>query len=152
MTERPRIIYILTALWLSLSAMFLIWGAYSLNLVLQIPGWQAELSQYENLVPMLHFGFLMATIVWFVFSSVYILIAYATFKKDSWAWSTGIIISTIFLVVFFLMLASFMINAVLFLDWFSVLGLVAVILTVLIDLGVVFFITRPATKMYFEVQ
>jgi hypothetical protein len=132
--------------------MFIIWGAYSLELVLRIPGWQTELAHYENLVPMLHFGFLMATIVWFVFSSVFILISYATFRKDSWAWSTGIIISTIFLAVFFLMLASFMINAVLFLDWFSVLGLVAVVLTVLIDLGIVFFITRPATKLYFEIQ
>lgn len=148
MTERPRIIYIVILLWLVLSAIFVLWGVYSLLYLLQVPGW----TEIPKLQPILHFGYLMSTIVWFVFSSVFILMAYATFKKDSWAWSTGIILSTIFLAVFFLMLASFMINAVLFLDWFSVFGLVAVILTVLIDLGVVFFITRPSTKMYFEVQ
>lgn len=148
MGERPKVIYILMLLWLSLSAIFVMWGIFSLTLVLQIPNWYKWL---EDLTPQLHFGYLISTIVWFVFSFLFILFAYATFRKDSWVWTTGIIISTIFLVIFGLMLAAFMVNAVMFLDWFSVAGLVTVVISFLIDLGIIFYLTRPPTKLYFEV-
>jgi uncharacterized protein YacL len=89
--------------------------------------------------------------VWFVFSALFVIFAYATFREKIWAWTTGIIISTIFLAVFGLMLASFMVNAVTFFDWFSINGLVSVVLSFVADLGIIFFLTRPATKKYFNV-
>lgn len=151
MNERPKIIYILVLLWLTLSAIFVLWGGYSLVVVLDIPNWVAEgLADSEGLVPILHFGYLMSTIVWFVFSSLFLLFSYATFKKDRWVWSTDLIISTIFLAIFGLMLASFMINTVMFMDYFSVSGLITVILSFLIDIAIIFCLTRPATKQYFE--
>ena len=61
-----------------------------------------------------------------------------------------LILSTIFLVIFALMLASFIINVLIFKDEFSIIGLVSVIITFLADLGVVFYLTRPGTKTYFE--
>lgn len=149
MNERPRTIYILILLWLALSTIFIFWGGFSLILVVQIPGWY----YFEDLIfwiPQLHFTYLISTIVWFVFSSLFLIFAYATFRGDSWAWSTGVIISTIFLVIFGLMLAAFMINALMFLDWFSVAGLATVSLSFLIDIGIVFHLTRPNTKLYFE--
>ena len=146
MNERPKIVYILILLWIALSVIFVAWGVFSLAIVIQIPTWQ----EIRPVIPQLHFGFLISTIVWFVFSSLFILFSYATFRRDSWAWTTGIIISTIFLVIFGLMLAAFMINAIMFLDWFSIAGLITVVLSFIIDLGIIFYLTRPSTRLYFE--
>jgi hypothetical protein len=150
MTEKPKTIYILVLLWLSLTAIFLVWGQFSLDIFLKLPEWTAQHPELEYLISQLNFGYLISTIVWFVFSSLFVVFAYATFRKDTWAWSTGLIISTIFLIIFSIMLAAFMINAIMFLDWFSVAGLVTVVLSFVIDLGIVFFLTRPVTKIFFE--
>ncbi len=147
MSERPKVIYILILLWLSLSVIFVNWGSYSLSVVLQIPNWEKWLGE---LLPQLNFGYLISAIVWFVFSAVFILFAYGTFRKELWVWTTGVIISTIFLAIFGLMLGAFMVNAIMFLDMFSVAGLVTVVLSFIIDIGIVFYLTRPAIKLYFE--
>lgn len=145
MSERPRTIYILLLLWISLSGIFVLWGIYSLVILIQVPEW-TELGALQEPI---HFGYLLSTIVWFVFSSLFIIFSYATFRGDSWAWTTGVIISTIFLIIFGLMLGSFMVNALLFLDWFSVAGLVTVVISFIIDIGIVIYLTRPMTKLYF---
>jgi len=150
MTERPRTIYLLTILWLLLSLVFLIWGMYSASILLEIPNWQNKLTL--GVVAWLHFGYTISTIVWFVFAALFVVFAYETLKKGSWVWTTGIIISTIFLAVFALMLAAFMINAILFKDIFSINGLITVVLSFIIDLGIIFYLSRPVTKMYFEVN
>ena len=148
MSERPRQVYYLILLCFGMSFIFTLWGGYSLVLVLQIPSWQGELGIV--LTAPLHFGYLTSTIVWFVFSAVFIIFAYGTFKGDSWVWSTGLIITTIFLVVLGLMLVSLMINAIVFLDLFSVAGLSTVVLAFIGDLAIVYYLTRPAAKIYFE--
>jgi hypothetical protein len=148
MSEKPRQVYILILLCFGMSFIFTLWGGYSLVLVLQIPSWETELGIV--LTAPLHFGYLTSTIVWFVFSAVFILFAYGTFKGDSWVWSTGLIITTIFLIVLGLMLVSLMINAILFLDLFSVAGLITVVLAFIGDLAIVYYLTRPAAKIYFE--
>lgn len=146
MSERPKIVYILILLWIALSVIFVAWGIFSLIIVIQIPSWQ----EIRPVIPQLHFGYLISTIVWFVFSSLFVVFSYATFRRDSWAWTTGIIISTIFLAIFGLMLAAFMINAIMFLDWFSIAGLITVVLSFIIDLGIIFYLTRAPIKLYFE--
>jgi hypothetical protein len=146
MSERPRNVYILILLWLALSGIFVLWAGYSLLIFIEIPGWEADLG---GLLYPVHFGYLISTIVWFVFSFLFVIFSYATFKGDGWAWTTGIIISTIFLIVFGLMLAAFIVNAIRFLDWFSVYGLITVILSFLTDIGIVIYLTRPLTKIYF---
>jgi hypothetical protein len=146
MNERPKIVYILILLWIALSVIFVSWGVFSLAIVIQIPTWQ----EIRPVISQLHFGFLISTIVWFVFSSLFIIFSYATFRRDSWAWTTGIIISTIFLAIFGLMLAAFMINAIMFRDWFSIAGLITVVLSFIIDLGIIFYLTRAPIKLYFE--
>ncbi len=125
------------------------WGGYSLRIVLLIPRWEQWLVE---LTPQVHFGFLISTIVWFVFSSLFLLFAYGTFKKEHWVWTTGLIISTIFLVVFGLMLGAFMVNAAMFLDWFSVTGLITVVLSFITDIGIVFYLSRPDTKLFFKID
>ena len=148
MIKRPILIYILILLWLAICFIFFSWGTWSLQIYLYIPDWQA----IQAVAPILNFGFLISTIVWFVFSFLFIVFAYATFRGDIWAWTSGIIISTIFLVIFGFMLAAFMINAILFLDPFSVLGLITVVISFMTDIGIVFLLTRPNTKLYFNVQ
>ena len=145
MSERPRTIYLLVLLWIALSGIFVLWGIYSLMIMVQIPDW-TELG--ELLYPV-HFGYLISTIVWFVFSSLFVIFSYATFRADGWAWTTGIIISTIFLIIFGIMLGAFMVNSILFLDLFSVLGLITVVLSFITDIGIVVYLTRPITKLYF---
>ena len=148
MTKRPLLIYIVILLWLAICFIFFSWGTYSLQVYLAIQDWPAV----KSVASILNFGFLISTIVWFVFSFLFIVFAYATFRGDIWAWTSGIIISTIFLVIFGFMLAAFMINAILFLDPFSVLGLVTVVISFMTDIGIVYCLTRPNTKLYFNVQ
>ena len=147
MKKRPLTIYILILLWLILSIMFVLWGIFSLSVVIEVPGW----ISLRTLQPQVYFGYLISTIIWFVFSSMFLIFAYGTFRGDSWTWSTGLIFSTIFLAVFSLMLAAFIVTALAFLDWFSVSGLITVVLSLLADLGIVYFLTRPVDKVYFEV-
>ncbi len=144
MPDKPRSIYILSLLWLCLSIIFVLWGIFSLDILLDVTRWK----ELGTLVPILFFGFLISTVSWFVFSSIFIILSYASFRKDSWAWSTGIILSTIFLAIFGLMLAAFMVTAILFLDFFSVAGLVTAIISFITDLGIIFYLTRPVVKLY----
>ena len=144
MAERIRSIYILTMLWLALSVMFVIWGIFSLDILVDVGKWK----ELGTLIPIMFFGFLISTVIWFVFSSIFIILAYASYKQDSWAWSTGMILSTIFLAIFGFMLAAFMVTAILFLDFFSVAGLVTVVISFIIDMGIIFYLTRPKIKLY----
>lgn len=148
MSKRPRSIYILILLWLALATLFTFWAGYTVLAIIQLPFWEASLGKY--IVSVINFGYLMAAIAWFVFSAIFTIFAYGTFKKETWVWTTGIIITTIFLAIFALMIASFMVNAIIYLNVFSVLGLVTVVLALLIDLGIIFYLTRPATKIYFD--
>jgi len=149
MINRPRLLYLLVLLWFVLSGIFVNWGWFSLSYFTVLPIW---LEPVKPLIPQLYFGYMISTIVWFVFSSLFIIIAYGTFKKHKWVWTTSIIISTIFLVVFGLMLAAFMVNAVMFQDWFSIYGLISVVLSILIDLGIIFLLTRPIIKKFFDIN
>lgn len=151
MIGRPKIIIALILLLLSLSVIFTFWGSYSLSLLLDIPSWPNDIPEIETILPIIHFGVTISFIVWFVFAGFFVIFAYGALKKDHWVWTTGIILSTIFLAVFALMLTSFIINALLFLSEFSVVGLVTVILAFIADLGIIFFLTRPNTRVYFEV-
>jgi len=144
--EKPKLVYTLVLLWIALSAIFVIWGGYSLTIVIDLPNW----SLNEILISILYFGYTLSTIIWFVFSSLFIIFAYGTFRGESWVWTTGVILTTIFLAVFGLMLVSFMVTAVLYPNIFSLMGLETTILAFLIDLGIVFHLTRPVVKIYFE--
>ena len=159
MIDRPRVIIVLMLLWLLMAGAFIFYGIYSLSVVIDVPEWVAEApdvgdfqEKFEKIVPIIHFGFLMSTIIFFVFSSVFIIFAYGTYKKDQRVWSTGLIISTIFIVIFSLMLAGFIVNVMMFKDDFSISGLVSVIILFLTDLSIIFYLTRPGTKLYFETE
>ncbi len=148
MVTRPRSIYILILLCIAISIIFSFWGGYSVLVLVKIPGWQIPDAHY--FIPLLFFGYLTSTIVWFSFSAIFVIFAYGTLRRDSWVWSTGLIITTIFLVVLGIMMGSLMVNSILFLDVFSVAGLVTTILAFIADLGIVYYLTRPAAKIYFE--
>lgn len=157
MFGKPKTIYIIVLLWGVLAGIILLWGIYSFVTLMDIPTWSSEppsdfQKAFDSILPILHFGYLLSTIVFTVFSFVFIIIAYGTLKKDHWVWTTGLIISTIFLVIFGLMLAGFIINVLIFKDDFSIIGVVSVILTFITDLGIVFHLTRPVTKKYFETE
>lgn len=155
MTKKNKTIYILIILWATLAGLFILWGMNSLITLVDIPNWSAEVppsfqEKFDKIVPLLYVGYLTSTSIALVFSSLFIIVAYAIYRKEYWVWSTGLIFSTIFLTIFGFLLASFMINAVIFKDEFSIIGLTIVILAFITDLGVIFFHTRPATKLYFE--
>ena len=149
MEKKPKNIYALVILWCLLSGMFILWGSYSLTFVMNIPSWNK--TDISVLFPMLYVGTFLSTITWFVFACLLIVFAYASFKAKSWVWTTGIIISTVFIVVLALMLASFMVTAIIFMEPFAILGLITIVINFLIDLGIVYFITRPDVKNYFRV-
>lgn len=149
MNKRPKFLYILVFLWPLLSLIFIIWGAYSLTFVLDIPNW-GNPPGLEIVYQMLYFGTLISAVTWLVFACLFILFSYLSLKAKSWAWTTGLIISTIFIIILGLMLVAFMITAIIFLDFFPVFGLITVVIAFLIDLGIVYSLTRPQIKIYFE--
>lgn len=150
MNKRPNFVYILIILWLLLSAIFIAWASYSIDFVLNIPGW--ETTRLTEIYPILYFGNLISMISWLVFASLFFLFSYGTLKGKSWVWTAGIIISTIFIVIFGLMLASFMVTVILFQGFFTIAGLNSVIISFLIDLGVIYCLTRPIVKIYFKIN
>jgi len=136
LTDKNKTIYILIILWIALAALFCIWGMISLITLIDIPGWRGEVpisfqAQFDIIIPILYVGYLTSTSIALVFSSVFVIVAYGIFKKDNWVWSTGLIFSTIFLAIFAFLLTSFMINAAIFKDEFSILGLIIVIIAFL---------------------
>jgi hypothetical protein len=148
--ERPRSIIILIILWLLLASIYIILAQYSATLVLDIPAWQFE-GLHQDVVSMLFFGSLMSTITWFVFAGMFILFAYGTYKADNWIWTTGIIIITTFLAVFGLMITSFIITVWLLPTNFSTQGLSIIVILTFIDLGIIYQLTRPKIRLYFNV-
>lgn len=152
MTERPKFLYVLVVLWPLLSLIFIAWGAYSLVYVLDIPNWPLHAEGIEIVYQMLYFGTLVSAITWFVFASLFAIFSYLSLKAKSWAWTAGLIISTIFIIILGLMLASFMVTIITFLDFFPVFGLITVVIAFLIDLGIVYCLTRPQVKIYFEIN
>jgi hypothetical protein len=147
MEKRPRLVYALVLLWLLLSGIFIFWGVFSLIFVSLVPGWPR--SSLFLIDPMFYFGAFLSTITWFFFSCLLFIFSYGTFRKKSWAWTSGIIISSIFIILLGLMLTAFIVTAIIFPNLFSVVGLTGVTLALLIDLGIIFCITRPAVKIYF---
>jgi len=150
MNKRPRFVYILILLWLILSFIFIVWAYCSLYLVLGIPSWKP--TKLLELYPLLYFGNLLSMITWLVFALLFFSFSYGTFKGSGWAWTTGIITSTIFIVIFALMLTSFMVTAILFPGFFSIAGLESVIISFLMDLSIVYCLTRPTIKIYFKIN
>ena len=155
--KKNKTVIFLILLWITLAVLFLIWGVNAFITLIDIPNWPAEFveyplvqEQFDKIVPILNLGYLTSACIGLVFSFVFVIIAYGIYKKDNWVWSTGLIFSTIFLTIFGFLLASFMINAVIFKDEFSIIGLIIVIIAFLTDLGVIFLHTRPETKLYFE--
>ena len=149
MDKRPKIVYLLIVLWVLLSFIFIIWGTFSLDYVLRIPNWE-HMAGVSHLYPLLFFGSLLSTIAWFVFACLFLVFSYGTLKGKNWVWTSGIIFSTIFIVILGLMLASLMVTAILFQDFFSLVGLETVVVAFLVDLGIIYCLTRPETKLYFE--
>ncbi len=157
MTNRHTNIIILMILWLILAVFFLVYGAISISMVLDVPNWIESAPEsfrpaFEPIIPIVHLVFLISTVIFLVFSVVFFVFAYGVFKNDQRVWTAGLIISTIFLAILSLMLASFMINVILFKDDFSIYGLISAIVVFLTNLGVIFYLTRPATKIYFEIK
>ena len=131
-----------------LGIMFIIIGSYSLDISMSINKNPDALSLYWT--AMLFFGAFFLTTALIIFGCIFLIFAYETFKGKAWAWNAGIIISTIFIVIFGFMLGSITITALLFLHKFTIQTLVAVMILFLSDLGIIFLITRPNIKVYMK--
>lgn len=152
MRERPNCLYLLVVLWPLLSIIFICWGVYSLTLVVQIPSWDIPANQEGMIViyQMLYFGTLISTITWIVFSGLFFVFSYAIWTAKTWAWTAGVIISTIFLIILGMMLAAFMVTTIVYLDFFPALGLITVVLALLLNLGIIYSLTRPEMKLFID--
>jgi len=148
LSERPKILYPLIALWALLGIIFIALGIYSLDLSVAISEGSSDLS--SNLMAILFFQTFFFTTALIIFGCIFFIFAYEIFKGKAWAWDAGIIISTIFIVIFGFMLGSITATALLFLNDFSIQTLVTVMVLFLSDLGVIFLITRPNVKVYMK--
>lgn len=146
MNDKPKLLYALSTLWALLGLIFLILGVLSLFLAIYI---LSPESEYSSFYPMLFFGAFFLTTALLVFGCIFVIFAYETYKAKMWAWNAGVIISTIFIVIFSFMLGSIMITALLFRDpYFSIPVLLVIMIVFLNDLGIIFLITRPIIKKF----
>jgi hypothetical protein len=74
---------------------------------------------------------------------------YGFYKKYKWALTTTLILTTLSVVVYLIMLISFIVVLIKFQEIFSITGIITTVIALLINLVIVFLITRPATKKYF---
>ena len=153
MLNKPRYIILLVILWAIFGVIFVTLGLLSLNTTI------AVFSEYESYkiqedwaISMIFFMTFTETTTLLVFGSIFLIFSYETYKVKSWVWNAGLIISTIFLVIFSFLLASLMITTLIFLNEVTVSALINIMLTFLVDLGIIFLLTRPSIKMYFEKQ
>ena len=153
MSDKPRYLFPLVLLWITLGLIFIILGLLSLNLTIWV--FSPEYTSYGIIdwaTSMIFFMTFTETTTLLVFGSIFLIFSYETYKGKSWVWNAGVIISTIFLVIFSFLLASLMISTLLFPNDFTVPALIEGMITVLVDLGIIFLLTRPSIKIYFEKQ
>jgi hypothetical protein len=132
-----------------MSVMFFIWSYFSLDLLLKILLWPSS-SPDAGLYSFLFFTNSISFVSWFVFAITFIIFAYGTYHAKKWVWTTGLIISSLYLAIFALMTGSFMVTAILYMDYFSVVGLITVVISLLLDLGIIYCLTRLKIKNIFN--
>ena len=145
MSEKPNTLYLLITLWALLGAIFIILGVYSLELSMYI---LSTAAFPENWSAMLFFEMFFLTTSLLIFGGIFLIFSYETFRVKSWVWDAGIIISTIFIVIFSFMLASTTLTTLIYQNDFAIQTLIAVMISLFVDLGIVFLITRPSIKVY----
>ena len=143
--DKPNLIYLGSLAWIIFGIEFLVIGFFSMDMVQFI---LSPESGYSDWYPMIFFGYFLILTTLFVFGVIFVIFGVEFLRGKSWAWSAGVLISTIFLVIFGFMLGSLMITALLFMDPFSIPTLVLMMITLLIDLGVLFLTTRPKVKIF----
>jgi len=154
MKDKTNLLYLLILLWALFGIIFIFLGINSLSLALYIisPDSLSALNveDAEWVQSLIFFGSLMATTTMLVFGSIFLLFSYEIYRCKSWVWNAGVIISTIFIVVFSFMLGSMMITSIMFMNQTVVNTLIIIMMAFLTDLGIIFLITRPNIKSYFE--
>ena len=152
MRVKSKYLHLLILAWIIFGLMFICVGYKSLEIALYTVSSNYPTSEEVDWTkPMLFFGTCLATTTLFVFGCIFFIFSYETWKNKRWVWDAGVIISTIFLVIFGFMLASLMITTLVFINEFTVQILIIVIIIFLIDLSVIFLITRPQIKSYFGI-
>jgi hypothetical protein len=115
-----------------------------------IPSW--PLNGPASLYPILLFGTIVTSVVFVAFACLFFIFSYGTYMGKKWVWTIGVILSSLFLIIFGLMLGSFMVTAIVFPGFFSIAGLNTVVIAFILDLGVIYFITRPDIKLFFKIN
>jgi hypothetical protein len=151
MGEKPKSVYYLVLLLITLFLMFVIWGWYAEAILVNIPSWTTGVCQLEpSFAANLYWIFLIGTILWFGSAGLMLIIAYGLIKKKHWAWTTAMIINSLCLFAFGIMLAAFMVAVLIFQDLFSITGIVTSVLALIVDIAIVYLLTRNETKKYYN--
>jgi len=153
MIDKPKLFYALILLWIVFGVVFIYLGYGSLGIALYLIS-----PEFTNLFgsegrefvqALLFFATTMSTTTMLVFGSIFILFSYETYHCKTWVWNAGVIISTIFIVVFSFMLGSLMVTSLIFMNRIIIEALITIIIAFLVDLGIIFLITRPNIKECF---
>jgi len=154
MNSKPKLLYLLILLWIIFGIIFIYLGTSSLSIALYIISPesinQLNLEDSEWIQSLMFFGTFFLTTTMLVFGSIFVIFSYETYQRKTWVWNAGVIISTIFIVVFSFMLGSLMITSLMFMNQTIIQALIIIMIAFLTDLGIIFLITRPNIKAYFE--
>ena len=151
--KKPKLLYLLIFAWIIFGIVFYILGYWSFTIAQYLSSSAGDSASEAFLAwrPMMFFGTLFIFTAMFVFGSIFFIFAYEAYKGKSWIWSAGIIISTIFLVIFSFMMAALMVTAYVFKDPdFSIPSLIIIMIAFLTDLSVLFLTTRPNIRSFLK--
>lgn len=148
MSNKPQTVKFVIFLSLFLFIILFYWGSFALDLLIKIPGWEDTLG--TDLTSIFYWVFFIGALIWFGASGLILYLLYGIMKKKSWGLTVTIILSTLMIISFGIMLTGFIAVLLLFQNLFSTVGLITVNIAILVDLALIFFLTRPSTKRYFE--
>ena len=150
MKTRPRSLYLSVILFILLAVIFGYWGYFAIDTLIQLPSLTGDLPL--KIISSLYWFYLIGTLIWIGNAGLSSILAYGLFKRLNWAYTTALIFTTLVIAALTIMLIGFMVGLVKFQDMFSIIGIVTNIIALLIDLIIVFLITRPSMKLFFAKQ
>jgi hypothetical protein len=147
--KKPDKFYFLILFYLFLISITSAWTWYAYTMFTGISGWKYS-DEIVDFIAFNYFVFLFGFLIWAGITILLIILLYGLIRNYRWAWTTSLIIATLGLVLFPIILIAIMTTLLKYQSAFSSLGIITITIALLLDICVVYILTRPVLKQYFE--
>lgn len=147
--KKPDKFYFLILFYLFSFSITSTWTWYAYTMFTGISGWKYS-DEIVDFIAFNYFVFLFGFLIWAGITILLIILLYGLIRNYRWAWTTSLIIATLGLVLFPIILIAIMTTLLKYQSAFSSLGIITITIALLLDICVVYILTRPVLKQYFE--